>query len=225
MSLHDGHRERLKNQFYKHGLDAFNDINVLELLLFFSIPRKDTNETAHLLLERFGSLHGVFDASFAQLIEVPGVGFNSALLISLIFPLLKKIEMSRTAETAYIYNSKDCGKFFIPRFLNEQDEVALLLCIDSSRKIISCIELARGTAKSVNIDIRLVLQTALLNRASSVILAHNHPGGTPVPSIEDDVFTKELRKSLSAIGIKLEDHIVVAGNRYCSMADEGFLYL
>lgn len=223
MSLHDGHRERLKKQFLTHGLDTFNDINALELLLFFSIPRRDTNETAHRLLDRFGNLPAVFSASFEELKEVDGVGFSSALLICLVHQLIKKLEVSKTAEIISINNVKEAGKYFIARFVNEPDELLLMVCLDSNRNIISCSELARGTVNSVNVNIRRIAQIALQNRAVSVILAHNHPTGMPLPSVEDDVLTKQIHKILATLDIKLEDHVIVSGKKYCSMAAYGNL--
>ena len=222
--MHDGHRERLRKQFVEHGLETFNDITTLELLLFFSIPRRDTNEIAHRLLEHFGSLSAVFSASFEELKAVEGVGYSSALLIRFIYQLIKKIELSKTANIVTIKSSKDAGNYFIPRFINEPDEILLMLCLDSSKNIISCTEIARGTVNAVNVNVRRVAQIALQNRAASVILSHNHPRGRPIPSIEDEHLTKQIYKTLSSISIRLEDHIIVSDKLYISMANQGFLF-
>lgn len=95
MGVHDGHRERLRWRFIEHGLKNFNELNSLELLLFFAIPRRDTNELAHTLLARFGTLAGVFDASYEELTSVPGVGENAAALIMLVPQILKKSYVAR----------------------------------------------------------------------------------------------------------------------------------
>jgi len=223
MSIHDGHRERLKKRFYEYGLDSFTDVNVLELLLFFSIPRRDTNETAHRLIKEFGSLDAVFRASVRELECVEGVGFNSALLITFIAQLIKKIEVSKTAEIKKIMNGKDAGNYFVPRFKNEPDEILYLLCLNANREIISCTEMARGSVRAVELNVRRVMETALKQKAVSVIIAHNHPGGQVNPSIEDDVMTKKMFRALAPLGIVLEDHIVVAGDRYFSFARGGFM--
>lgn len=225
MGLHDGHRDRLKKQFYDHGLEVFNDINALEMLLFFSIPRRDTNETAHRLLNHFGSLSRVFSASMQELMEVPGVGERSALLITFIQQLIKKIEISKTADIKYINNPDDAGRYFLPRFVNEGDEVLYLLCLDSKRAIIKCCEIAKGTVNSVDVNARRIFQTALSEKACSVILAHNHPRGLPIPSKEDEMLTVKICKGLREMGIKLEDHIIVAENKYASMEKAGVLSL
>ena len=223
MGIHEGHRERLKKQFCDYGLDSFSDINVLEMLLFYSIPRKDTNETAHMLLNKFGSLDAVFRASVIELQEVEGVGYNSAVLITFVARLLKKIEVSKTAEMKTINGSKDAGKYFLARFVNEPDEILYLLALNGKRGIISCTEMARGSVSSVEVNVRRVIETALKEKAISIILAHNHPGGTLYPSREDDILTRKLYRALVPLGINLEDHIIVADGNYISFSDRGFM--
>lgn len=223
MGIHDGHRSRIRERFTEHGLDSFNDINALELLLFYSIPRKDTNEIAHRLLEHFGSLHKVFSASVEELVEVPGISQNSAVLISLIPQMMKKSEISRTKDIKCINDASDAAAYLIPRFMNEQDEVLLMLCLDNKRSIICCKEIARGTVDSVDASSRRIAEIALKQKAVSVIISHNHPGGLVIPSREDDYVTKCIYKALYAVGIELEDHIIVADEKYMSFAREGFM--
>lgn len=223
MGTHDGHRDRLKSRFCEFGLETFNDINVLELLLFFSIPRRDTNEAAHRLLDQFGSLDGVFKASVYELTAVPGVGKNSAILITFIHQLIKKIEVSKTKDIKTISSSRQAAEYFIPRYINEEDEVLLMLCLDNARRIISCIEIAKGTVNAVEVNLKRIVELALKHKACSVIISHNHPGGTLRFSIEDDVFTREVFKALHQVSILLEDHIIVAEKQYFSFADSGVL--
>lgn len=161
MGVHDGHRERLRWRFIEHGLKNFNELNSLELLLFFAIPRRDTNELAHTLLARFGTLAGVFDASYEELTSVPGVGENAAALIMLVPQILKKSYVARGEETAYITNSTEAGKYLVPRFMFEKDEIALLLCLDTQKRVLSCTEIGRGVVNAVNASPRKVVETAL----------------------------------------------------------------
>ena len=216
MGIHDGHRSRIRERFTEHGLDSFNDINALELLLFYSIPRKDTNEIAHRLLEHFGSLHEVFNASVKELMDVPGISYNSAVLVSLIPQMMKKCVISRTKDIKCINSSSDAASFLIPRFMNEQDEILLMLCLDNKRGIICCKEVSRGTVDSVDASSRRIAELALKQKAVSVIISHNHPGGIVVPSHEDDFVTKSIYKALHAVGIELEDHIIVVDEKYFS---------
>ena len=223
MSVHDGHRERLKNRFIEHGLDNFDEINALELLLFFAVPRKDTNETAHMLLDRFGSLQGVFDAHYNELREVKGVGDNAALLITLIPRLMRKALIGKKEKGAFVTNSSSAGEYLVPRFMCEQDEVLYLLCLDSAKRVICCQEMNRGVVNEVEANIRKIVEAALKNRASSAILAHNHPDGIALPSREDDYVTKMVRQSLKLVNIPLVDHIIVSGDDYVSYADSNML--
>ena len=224
MGVHDGHRDRLRQSYLEHGLMSMNDINALELLLFYAIPRRDTNETAHRLLDRFGSLDGVFSASAEELQEVEGIGENAAALLTLIPEIMKKSRVSKGREIRQIRSSDDAGAFLLPYFLNERDEVVYLLCLDTKRCVICCAEMGRGVVNSVDTGIRRIVEKALKVRASSVIIAHNHPDGIALPSREDEVFTRALYNALETVGIRLEDHIIAAEDDYTSMADTGLLY-
>ena len=224
MGVHDGHRDRLRQSYLEHGLMSMNDINALELLLFYAIPRRDTNEIAHRLLDRFGSLDDVFSAPAEELQEVEGIGENAAALLTLIPEIMKKSRVSKAREIRQIRSSDDAGAYLLPYFLNERDEVVYLLCLDTKRCVICCAEMGRGVVNSVDTGIRRIVEKALKVRASSVILAHNHPDGIALPSREDEVFTRALYNALETVGIRLEDHIIVAEDDYTSMADTGLLY-
>jgi DNA repair protein radc len=225
MGIHEGHRERLRKSYLEHGLQSLNDINALELLLFYALPRRDTNETAHLLLQRFGSLDGVFAASVEELCEVDGIGEYAASLITLIPEIMKKSRLSKAHEIRQIRNSEDAGDYLLPYFMNETEEVVYLLCLDAKRVVICCVEMGRGVVNTVDANIRRIVEKALKVRASSVIIAHNHPGGLAIPSREDDVFTRCLYNALETVGIRLEDHIIVSDEDYISAADTGMISL
>jgi len=225
MDLHGGHRQRLRNTFLENGLEGMNDINALELLLFYALPRRDTNETAHLLLKRFGSLDRVFSASVEDLCEVEGIGEYAASLITLVPQIMKKSAISKAKETRQIKNSTDAGTYLLPFFMNEQDEVVYLLCLDAKRSVLCCEEMGRGVVNSVDANVRRIVEKALKVRACSAILAHNHPGGLAIPSREDDIFTRCLYNALETVGIRLEDHIIVADGDYVSVADTGMMSL
>lgn len=216
---HFGHRERLKKRFVEHGLDGFNDINALELLLFYSIPRQDTNVIAHRLIERFGNIDGVFSASLRELTEVPGVGESSAVLITMIPQLYKKALISNVGELKVISSPSAAGRYFMPRLSTERDEVLLMLCLDSQRRIIACREVNRGVVNSVAVDIRKLVEIALHDKASSVIIAHNHPDGTDMFSVEDELVTRQISDALKLLKIELADHILVCKDSYLSYKD------
>ena len=215
----------MKARYRDHGLDNFNDVNVLELLLFYAIPRKDTNELAHALLDHFGSLDRIFEASVPELEEVPGIGENTALLITLVPQITRRYLMAKGNCICSITSSAEAGKYLVPRLMFEKEEKLLLLCLDAKKSVISCVSLGSGVINAVDVNVRKVVENAVRNRASSVILAHNHPSGVALPSREDDRITREIASALKLVGIPLDDHIIVAGDDYVSFADSGLIWL
>ena len=222
MGLHDGHRQRLIQRFLEEDLDNFEPHNVLELLLFYAIPRKDTNELAHVLMDTFGSLKGVFDAPYEELIKVAGIGPNTAALLKFV-PSLTRTYYSSDARSISLDTSEKSGEYFLPYYIGQTEEVVRLACLDAGGKVISNQILHRGSANAAEVNIRKIVNIALRNNAMGVILAHNHPGGLPLPSEEDVATTKSIREALMPMGILLMDHIIVAGQDYVSMARSGII--
>ena len=222
MGLHDGHRQRLIQRFLEEDLDNFEPHNALELLLFYAIPRKDTNELAHVLMDTFGSLKGVFDAPYEELIKVTGIGPNTAALLKLV-PSLTRTYYSSDARSVILDTSEKSGEYFLPYYIGQTEEVVRLACLDAGGKVISNQILHRGSANAAEVNLRKIVNIALRNNAMGVILAHNHPGGLPLPSEEDVATTKSIREALMPMGILLMDHIIVAGQDYVSMARSGII--
>ena len=225
MAIHDGHRARLRERFLKYGLDGLHDLQALELLLFYAIPQRDTNPLAHALLERFGTLDGVFAATEQELCDVPGIGQNTAALILLMPALSKRSRVCAARERKVIHNGREAAEYFRPRLDTEREEVALMLCLDAQMAIIECVELGRGNVNSVNFNIRSIVEIALRYKASNVILAHNHPAGSARMSREDDAVTGRVYKALELMDIRLFDHIIIAGDSYSSVNDLGGMRL
>ncbi len=223
MSIHDGHRDRVKKRFLDHGLENFDDHTVVELLLYYTIPRSDTNPVAHALLDRFGSLSAMFDAPIEELTKVPGVGQASATLIKLIPQISRRYLVSRTSDQTILSSTKAAGRYFVPRFFAERDEVVYLACLDSKHKVLNCSLLCRGGVSSIQVNIRKLVETALAYNATRVILAHNHVSGVALPSESDKVATRHIQQVLQSVDITLIDHIVVADNDFVSMADSGMM--
>lgn len=220
----EGHRDRMRRRFLRHGLDNFDDHNVLELLLFFAIPRRDTNALAHRLIDRFGSLSGVFEADPQALMTVEGVGEKTAALLHLVPEAARRYLMDKTEPGIILTTSDAVGKYFLPRFMNCRDERVYMACLDAKLKVIHCREIGvAGSTVSARFDVRTVVQTALLQNASAVVLAHNHTSGIALPSVEDEEATRQVRQALAMVGISLIDHIIVAGDDFVSLADNGLL--
>jgi DNA repair protein RadC len=222
MALHDGHRQRKKQRFLQHGLDSFADHEVLELLLFYAIPRRDTNETAHRLLEHFGTLKAVLMASVEELQKVEGVGESAAAFLHLLQAV--GYRALRTAGDDTILNSVDsAGAYFQKLLRGERREVLYQVCLDAKGKVLSHKRLSSGTVSMAPVNVREVVENALYTDASGVLLAHNHPSGIALPSEDDRQITMQIRQALGTMGIELVDHIIVADNDFVSMAASGML--
>ena len=221
MSIHDGHRQRLKDRFLNEGLDGFTEIQALELLLFYAIPRQDTNIIAHNLLRRFGSFPDVLDAPVDRLTEVEGIGEHAATLIKAVHALSRYYDLRKIKQETVLPTIDDCGRFLVPFFKNRKNETVFLLALDAKLKVLDCLEVGEGSINYASIPVRRVVEMALETGATSVVLAHNHPSGIALPSADDVQTTRRLASALSAVEIILADHIVVADEDYVSMVQSG----
>ena len=214
---HQGHRKRLKSRFLKSGLKGFEDHNVMELLLFYALPYKDTNELAHNIIKHFGSVEKAFDADFEKLCEVEGVGENTATLIKLI-PEISKYYLGLKKKTRKSYNNvEDIGEFLIEQYMFDDREAFSLLCLDSSGGFLGFEKMQSGTANLTEVSIVKAIEIAMRNNASCVVVAHNHPGGVLEPSPEDILTTRRLCDAFSTVHINIMDHIIVTRNDYVSL--------
>lgn len=218
MSKHDGHRERIKKRFLEEGLDHFSEFQVLELLLFYCIPRIDTNEIAHDLITRFGSLSQVLDASVDELKKVPGIGENAAIFLRLINEAGRYYQVNRATGIRILPTLESCAEYLQPFFYGRKVETVFLLCLDAKCKVLCCKEMGEGSVNSTGISVRKIVETALGANATTAVLAHNHPSGLALPSLEDIQTTKRVAMALQAVEITLADHIIVADGDYVSLA-------
>ncbi|MBR6311420.1 MAG: DNA repair protein RadC [Oscillospiraceae bacterium] len=217
---HEGHRERLRAQFRKSGLDSFNDHTALELLLCYAIPRADVNVLAHRLIDTFGDLAGVLGASQEELCKVKGVGERTAALIALAPAIVRKSAISRNLdESDRILNSSEkAGEFIKPYFMGARDEIVYELTLDNKCRLINVRKLAEGEPNCADLSTRHLVENALRDNASCVILAHNHPSGVAIPSHSDLRSTEQASAALKTVGVRLLDHIIVAEEDYVSLA-------
>lgn len=223
MAGHEGHRQRMRKGFLRHGPEGFEDHHLLELLLFYAQPRQDTNELAHRLIDHFGSLAGVFEASPEALMAVKDVGEAATSLIRLVPELGRRYLLSKQTDIEVLDSVEASAEYLVPRFMNCRQETVYLICLDAGGRILDGRFVGSGSLTSVMLDIRRILQTAVMMNARYVILAHNHTSGSALPSPEDRMETLRLRDALDLVGIGLRDHIIVAGQQYVSLAGEGFL--
>ena len=221
-TIHGGHRQRLKKRFLEEGLEHFDEHQVLELLLFYCIPRQDTNPIAHALLEHFGSLTQVMEAAPSELQKVNGMGESSAAFLSLLNSFCRYYQINRASSAVILNTLEECGRYLMPFFYGRRNETVYLLCLDAKCKVLSCKEVGEGSVNSAAVPIRRIVEMALGANATSAILAHNHPSGIAVPSTEDQLTTKQLAVALAAVDITLVDHMVVADEEFVSMRQSGW---
>lgn len=223
MGIHDGHREKMRQRFMTGGLDAFADHEILELLLYYAIPRRDTNPIAHALMERYGSLPAVLAAPMEDLKRTEGIGESAAVLLHLVPQVCRRARLAQVGEDQVLNSSERAGAYLLECFDGESREVIYQLCLDRKGKLLACKRLGEGSVASADLDVRRLVENAILTGASAVILAHNHPSGVALPSDGDYTATMRVRAALNAIGIELADHIIVADGDFVSMADSGYL--
>lgn len=221
MGIHDGHREKMRRRFLETGLAGFADHEALELLLFYAIPRRDTNALAHQLLERYGSLETVLAAPVEDLQRVEGMGESAALLLRLV-PMLAERSRRKEGAPVILNSTEKAGNYMLRRFDGKKNELVYELCLDRKGKLLASKLLTEGDVNGAELNIRNLVGNALLTNASAVILSHNHPSGVALPSSEDFITTDRVRMALESVGVQMVDHIIVADGDFVSMRDSGY---
>lgn len=216
---HDGHRARMRERLLASGADKLADHELLELLLFYAIPRRDTNETAHQLIEECGSLTDVLEAPAERLMRVPGIKENVSVYIKALAELSRRYTTSKLMpkknplNTVYDSTEKVVDLLF-PRFIGQGKEVVFAALFDTGMHVKDIFCVGEGSINSAAITVRAITERAYQRNASAVVIAHNHPGGVPVPSREDILMTDEVSSALNVVGIQLIDHFVFAESAY-----------
>ena len=221
MSIHRDHRQRVKNRFIKEGLENFDDLHVLEMMLFYCVPRRDTNILAHNLLDRFGSLPDVMDATPDQLKKVDGIGENVAVFIRFLRELDRVCQIRRNRDVRIINSFSDIEKILRGKFEGQRVEVVYIICLDAKRKILCIEKIGEGTVNSAGVPVRKIVEMALGCNASSIVLAHNHPGGLALPSYEDYDVTRYVANAMKMVEIQLADHVIFSDGDFVSMVQTG----
>ena len=223
-NMHSGHRARLRNMIKNGDMSKLQDYQLLEFLLTFSIPRKDTNELAHRLVKQFGSLVGVLEADPEFLMKVDGIGENSAIFLSTIPKICNEYKIRRQIKKVSLKNSLQMLSFCINVLEQKPIEEIYLIMLDSHYCVQNYLRIASGTVDKAYSNTREITQIALKNNAHYVLVAHNHPNGKPEPSYMDDKFTKTVTMALTLNGVNMIDHFIIGSdNSYYSYRDKGLI--
>ena len=222
-NIHKNHRKRVREKFVQYGLQTFSEHQVLEMLLFYSISRKDTNVIAHKLIDRFGTLQAVLDADYNDLMEVEGISDVSASLIMFYRELYKYVRTKSLVQNADLSTAFKVCDFCCQYFYHHVEESLILISLDENR-MLKCVDvISTGCESETAFYPRKIIKAIVKNRSTDVVIAHNHPNGLPDPSSNDTIITKKLGKMLSDIGVNVIDHVICSGDRYVSFSDRGLL--
>jgi len=225
--MHDGHRGRLRERFRREGLDKFEEHNIMELLLFYGIPRKDTNETAHALMRKFGSVSGVLDAPYDEIMAVEGIGESAATFLKLIPAICRVYMDDKASDVRIVTDSESAATLIGSKYIGRTVETFVLLLLDSKGKVLFCDVVQEGSIHAVDINIKKMISICSIYDAYTAIVSHNHPSGVALPSRMDLDTTLKFRRALEFISVRLYDHIIFADGDYVSLADSqnlGYLF-
>ena len=224
-NIHEGHRDRMRRRFERSGFDHFSQHEALEMLLYYCVPRRDTNELAHELLRHFdNSLSAVFDATVSELTEVSYISYNAAILIKMIPELARLYTEDRVSPGECIKSSEDAKAYFRGKLFARESERLMVAYLDNGGKIISCDTVSEGTVNAARTDMSRIIGGALTKRAAGCVIAHNHPHGTAFPSAEDVESTKRIKTLLDEIGVNFYDHIIVGEDDEAVSMAESYKY-
>ncbi len=219
-----GHRERLRKRFEKSGFEGFNDYEVLELLLTYAIPRKDTKELSKNLLKRYGSLKGILSTDINELKQIDGLGKQSVIFIKALNEFIKFYFEQQVEKNEIQFTSLEQIAAYLEGTIgNNKYEVVKVLYLNAHNEMIHTEILSEGTVNESYLNTRKIVVTALKYDSTSVIVAHNHPDGKPEPSEYDNIVTQKIAVALGVVDIDLQDHIIIASEGFYSYREQGIL--
>jgi DNA repair protein RadC len=220
---HQGHRQRLRIRLERASETVLEDHELLELLLTFALPRKDTKPPAKELLTRFQGLTGLLHADRKQLEDVPGIGPQASLLIALVAPLMARSQAAGKPNRMVLSSPEAAGSYFHTRLTHLQVEQVHAAYVNARNAVtaVECIQ--EGTVDQSVVYPRKVLERALFHKASGFILAHNHPSGDPTPSTQDRQLTDLLAQAARPLGVRFLDHVIIGDGQPFSFRHHGLM--
>ncbi len=224
--MHEGHRERLRARYSSNGIGAFTEHELLELLLTYTIPRRNTNEIAHRLMDRFGSLRAVFSAQVPELANIEGIGERAAVFLRLVgdSATYHAEATGKQKQRIGLLSPADAASYALDLMRNERYESVYVVSLDKNMRLLHAERLMTGSLSEAPLYPRRVVETALMHRAAAILLLHNHPSGDPTPSHEDAEVTSAVQRALNSIDIRLYDHLVVGEGGVYSFSRGGTIW-
>ena len=216
---HKGHRQRMRERVQSYGLDSLAEHEALEYVLYLTNAQKDTNGIAHDLIDRFGDFAAVLEASEEELCTVEGVGPSTARMLHLLPQISRYYGRSRTSTTRCIKTTEQMGNYLMAKFAWSDYERAMLVSLDSRKRVRAAVWLREGTSDRVSLDIKNVVAAAIKGGTDAVVLCHNHPNGVALPSLEDMDATGSIARALGLVNVHLLDHFILTDTEYFSMRD------
>lgn len=224
INVHEGHRARMRKRFRETGFDGFTEHEILEMILFYTCPRKDTNELAHTLINKFGNFAGVIEAEYDDLLSIKNITENTATLFKMIPKFLPVYYNSRSE--GVIFDSIDkMMRMFEPYFVGLTHEEFRIACFDNNLRLLSNVLISSGTPNSSDVTMRTIVKEVLRTNASSAVICHNHPRCDTIASAADREATKNISHILSQLNVQLTDHIIVTEGHTLSLRQLGYMTL
>jgi DNA repair protein RadC len=219
---YEGHRSRLRERFAKAGFEGLHDYEILELLLAYAIPRKDTKLVAKNLIAKFETIKKVFDTPVEKLKEVDGMGENSALFIKVLRATISEYFKDTAKERKGFKTLGELVNYLRAVIGGDGNEIVHALYLNSKNELLHSENLGEGTVSEAVAFPRKIVEGALRHNATSVILAHNHPGGLPEPSDNDNMLTDNVKKALMTVNISLQEHVIISDDGFYSYKRSGY---
>lgn len=221
---HKNHRKRLKNKVEKHGLDCLAYHEILELLLTYVIPRKDTNPIAHKLMNYFGLFSSVIDADYHDLLKIEGMGKESALFFNVLSQLFEMYNKSKQEATSIVLDNTDkCVSFFRERYRIKDEEIVVVVSLSKNKRVLNSFLFKGQDETEVRFDLNKIIKTVTDHGVSSIVMFHTHPYGDVYPSNTDVLTTQKICNLCMANGLELSDHIILNESSHYSFFNEGVL--
>lgn len=216
-NIHENHRQRMRESFFEHGFDGMDDHEILEMLLYFSLPRRNTNEIAHSLINHFGSFSEVLEAERGELVKQPFITDNTVFLLKMILPIYKRYKESAAGRNRKFKSTDEIAEYLMSKFVDTNNECVYAMFFDADMNMIKCSKISEGDISSSMFDFRRLVSLVLETKSTSVIISHNHPHGITLPSREDVIVTENAFYLLKSLKVNLLDHIIVSETTYTSM--------